>query len=126
MVGEIYQTSTRQWPIAAARPIEYRLAGRLVTKAMADDSLAAKRAGLRVMITTPGISAFDESHDTEMCANCGGLGRMYLQTLIGGPFKTPPSITPGGDERAGFHNGEWYKMTLKGYSCPVCRKEVLP
>lgn len=89
------------------------------------DTLAAKRQGVRVLLTTPGGSVMDDTHDLEVCGNCGGLGSLYLQSLVAGPFREPPSVQPGGDERPGFHNGAWYKMTLRGYPCPVCRRSLL-
>lgn len=91
---------------------------------MYDDTLAAKRAGLRVTLTTPDTSVFDETHDTEMCANCGGLHVMYLQTLVAGPFRSPSQSNPAEGIHVGSHNGGWYKMTLKKYSCPVCAKDI--
>lgn len=87
---------------------------------MHEDALAAKRAGLRVTMTTPGGSPMDETHDTEVCGNCGGLGKLYLQTFVAGPFHDPPS-----GDHIGFHNGKWWRMTLHGYTCPVCGKDIL-
>lgn len=88
-------------------------------------AVAAKRAGLRVCLTMPGGSELDETHDTEVCGNCGGLGLLCLQTFVGGPFREVPANNPAGGEHIGFHNGRWWKMTLKSYACPACRREII-
>lgn len=75
------------------------------------------------MLTTPGGSELDATHDTEVCGNCGGFGRLYLQSLVAGPFKEPPAHGP--EEHIGFYGNRWYKMTLRAYSCPVCRREIV-
>lgn len=99
------------------------MAGRLVSRDMHVDAVAAKRQGVRVLLTTPGGAVMDETHDVEVCANCGGLGSLYLQSLVAGPFRDPPAHGP--DEHVGVHNGQWWKMTLRGYHCPVCRRPLL-
>lgn len=123
MAGAIAQTRAGQWP--ATPNVEYRLAGRLVTRDMYHDVQAAKRMGLRVTMTTPGTTEMDDARDTDVCGNCGGLGRLYLQSLVAGPFKEPPAHNPVNNEHVGFIHGSWYKMTLKSYHCPVCHKEIL-
>lgn len=123
MAGTIAQTRAGQWP--AAPKLEYRLAGRLVSRDMFNDAQAAKRAGLRVTLTTPGMTELDQVRDTEVCGNCGGLSKLYLQSLVAGPYREAPAHNPVTDEHVGYHNGAWYKMTIKAYSCPVCRKELV-
>lgn len=118
MVGTIPGPGASQWP--NQRTVEYRLAGRLVTREMNNDALAAKRAGLRVMVTTPGIDP--DAAASDICGNCGGLGLLYLQSIIAGPFRDAPAVNPANGERAGTLNGKWYKMTLKSYPCPTCSK----
>lgn len=82
------------------------------------DVVAAKRQGLRVLLTTPGSHELDAVIPGESCGNCGGTGNLYVQSLVAGPFSDMPSA--GNQEHVGLHNGKWYKMTLKAYPCPVC------
>lgn len=113
------QVSTRQWP--ATPNVVYQLAGRKVTKTMYDDALMLGRQNIRASVTTPGISEMDGDGKTDSCPNCGGMDRLYLQAFTAGPFKERPNSNPEGNEHVGFHNGAWYKMTMRAYPCPVCQ-----
>lgn len=80
------------------------------------DATLAKRQGLRVLLTTPGGSEL--AQDGATCGNCGGVGHLFLQSLIAGPFREPPQKGKG--ESVGVYNGRWWKMTLQAYPCPAC------
>jgi len=53
------------------------------------------------------------------CSNCGGTGLIFVRTILGGPFQSPPGsgeITwehgPGGEG--------WYAVDTVSRPCPVC------
>ena len=91
---------------------------------MYEDAKASKRSGLRVLMVTPGDVDADDVERIR-CANCNGVGTLALQTLIGGPYDDPPAANPENNVHIGVHNGKWYRMTLKTYSCPLCTKEIV-
>lgn len=117
------QARTGQWPNSPA--VDYWLAGRRVIKAMYDDAVMLARQGIRASVTTPGAMEMDVAGKTDYCTNCGGMDRLYLQAFIAGPFKERPHSNPENNEHVGYHNGAWFKMTMRAYQCPVCTgKEV--
>ena len=56
------------------------------------------------------------------CANCGGVGLVFLRTIVAGPFRSPPGSMShastwldDGPEGAG-----WYLVDTVSRPCPVC------
>ena len=54
----------------------------------------------------------------EMCANCGGTGWLFVDTLEGA-YQFPP----GGERPATWHEGKWRTYLRSGFACPVCGVE---
>ena len=111
---------------------EYRLAGRLVSQAMAEDARRAKQQGKRVIFVSAGEAEALKGRSDEDCANCGGFGMFVLEVVVGGPFKNAPAGYRGKqeDEREtvstqlhtypAWHNDAWWSVVRTTYPCPVC------
>jgi len=51
------------------------------------------------------------------CSNCGGTGLIFVRTILGGPFRSPP----GGSASVMWVDGVgWYTVETTSRPCPVC------
>lgn len=107
-----------------------KLGGYTVSQTMYDAAQATKRNGGRVYITVPGALPAGYE-DSGICPNCGGVGTLYLEYIVGGPYDNPPAHRPGTDndgKRIGpsvhpswfAEEGKWYALTMNPYPCVVC------
>lgn len=115
-----------------SRPVEFRLAGRLVTQSMYSMTQNAKRGGRKVWL----VSADDPAGDNirgaiagvgdDDCPNCNGFGQFILDIAAAGPFKNHPGTvisdteTGATPQSATVHNGAWWRVVRQVYPCPVC------
>lgn len=121
-------------PGTTARPTQTRptapkfmLAGREVSQEIYYAAHEAKRRGTRVFLVSAGpLGDGLKGLDGESCANCEGYGRLALETVIGGPFDTPPTAGDRGEGAGRIYvsavtlNGKWFQVTRDYCSCPVC------
>lgn len=117
-------TATRQ----RTRP-DFRLAGHQVTQEMFYAAERAKRDGRRCIMASAGVTELAGPLSDEDCPNCGALGRLGLEVIMSGPFKTPPPTKapdPDKDDpvllRPAWHNGAWWLVVRDVFPCPVCNK----
>lgn len=99
--------------IATKPPTRARsINGTAVCEQLWSDMAAVRNSGGRVWLSTVGDAA---DHG---CGNCGGIGFLFLQTVVGGPFDgaTKP---PHGVMNV-FDGGKWFHAKTRQYTCPKC------
>ena len=57
-----------------------------------------------------------------ICRNCGGLGKIIIETITGGPSLMPLMVSPNSGETTTYFDDQWYKRVLNSYICTVCNE----
>lgn len=72
---------------------------------------------VRAAIAT-GKPVFVRMHEGRACSNCGGLGRVYIERMTAGPYRSPPSRAT-----VAWREGAWWEYDLLVGACPLCNSE---
>ncbi len=55
-----------------------------------------------------------------ICINCGGIGEIIIETIVGGPQPSPMRVEPNSGAATTCIDDQWYKRKLNSYICVVC------
>ena len=95
---------------------KYNLNGTNVHEGMYRRAVSARQNGGMVLLTKfiDRLEAPESAKGTH-CGNCDGVGKLGLEIVTGGPYKTA-----GRTAKGFWHDGAWYVGDLVQFICPDC------